>query len=324
LNDGVGSLFLSGYKWDHGNRLMRRFRMKQVDVFTDRPLTGNPLAVFLDGVGLSSDEMLAIAREMNLSETTFVLPPTRREAHYKVRIFTPAKEIPFAGHPSIGTAHALIEDGGITLKQRITAVRQEVEIGVLPIEIESITKEKRLITMTQGKPKLGQVIQDTQSIADMLGIPNVKITSAKLPVQVSSTGLDQLMIPIRSLEQVQKLSPKFERLADLERRFGVVGCSVFTLETSVSDASAHVRFFAPAAGVFEDPATGSAAGALGAYLVSHGVFGSKNPVCFTIEQGSEIHRPSRITVTVEHEANVPTLVKVGGEAVTILDGELVL
>jgi trans-2,3-dihydro-3-hydroxyanthranilate isomerase len=298
--------------------------MKQVDVFTSCPLTGNPLAVFLDGRGLSSEEMLAIAREMNLSETTFVLPPVEQGANYKIRIFTPAKEIPFAGHPSVGTAHALIEDGRIALNQRTTVVRQEVGIGVLPIEIESTADGRRVITMTQGKPKLGRVIEDVQSVADALGIPKAEIVGANLPIQISSTGLDQLMVPVRSLEEVCQLSPSSDRIGELEKKLGVLGTLIFTLETSSSQASVHARFFAPASGVPEDPATGSAAGALGAYLTSHRAFGLQNPISFTVEQGLEIHRPSVIHVSVQHEAGVPSLVKVGGEAVTILDGALVL
>jgi len=298
--------------------------MKQVDVFTSRALTGNPLAVFLDGRELSSEEMLAIAREMNLSETTFVLPPVEQGANYKVRIFTPAKEIPFAGHPSIGTAHALIEDGRIALNQGTTVVRQEVGIGVLPIEIESTADGRRVITMTQGKPKLGPVIEDVQSVADALGIPKAEIAGANLPIQVSSTGLDQLMVPVRSLEGVRRLSPSSDRIGELEKKLDVLGTLIFTLETSGSEASVHARFFAPASGVLEDPATGSAAGALGAYLTSHKVFGLQNPISFTVEQGLEIHRPSVIHVSVQHEAAVPSAVKVGGEAVTILDGALVL
>lgn len=303
---------------------MRRYRLKQVDVFTDRPLTGNPLAVFLDGRGLSSEEMQAISKEMNLSETTFVLPPTAPEANYKVRIFTPVKEIPFAGHPSIGTAHALIEDGRITLEQKTTTVRQEVGIGVLPIEIETTSSGKRTITMTQGKPRLGPIVDEVQSVADGLEIPAEEITSTNLPVQISSTGVDQLIIPIRSLKQVQSLSPNFEKLKGLEKRLNALSCCVFTRETVDAKASIHMRSFAPAAGIFEDPATGSAAGALGAYLVSHGVFHSRSPSSFIIEQGLEIQRSSRIAVTVHHEAGLPTLVKVGGEAVTILEGELTL
>jgi len=303
---------------------MRKLRMKQVDVFTDRPLAGNPLAVVLDGEGLSSEEMQAIAREMNLSETTFVLTPTKPEANYKVRIFTPGREMPFAGHPSIGTAHALVEEGKISLKEQLTTVRQEVAIGVLPIEIEQATGRGRIITMTQGKPVLGRTMTDVQDLAQALGISRDEISSDELPVQVSSTGLNQLMVPLRSLERVAALAPDFERLKAFERRYQLEGCYVFVLKASDPKASVHARFFIPSAGVPEDPATGSAAGALGAYLAANGVFGSKTPVSFNIEQGSEIGRPSLITVTVHQNRGIPNLVKVGGTAVTVLNGEITL
>ena len=306
-----------------GSSSMRKFRMKQVDVFTDRPLTGNPLAVVLDGEGLSSDEMQAIAREMNLSETTFVLPPTKREANYRVRIFTPKMEIPFAGHPSIGTAYALVEEGRITVKQGVTRFWQELGIGVLPIEIEKNKDGGYFITMTQGQPILGQVLKDMRKVVDALRIPVDQIGYGNLPVQISSTGLNQLMIPVRSLKRVQDLSPSFELLKDFEKSLNATGCCVFTLETSNPDAFVHMRFFAPEAGVNEDPATGSAAGALGAYLAAHGIFGTKSPVSFVIEQGSEIQRPSRIVVTVQQADGAP-VVKVGGSAVTVLNGEIVL
>jgi len=302
---------------------MRRFRMKQVDVFTDRPLTGNPLAVILEGEGLSSEEMQAIAREMNLSETTFVLPPTKKEVDYKVRIFTPRKEIPFAGHPSIGTAFALVEEGTIAVKEGVTTVRQELGIGVLPIEIERNKDGRYLITMTQGQPKLGEILHDAQEVADALRIPTNQVGYENLPVQVSSTGLNQLMIPVRSSEQMRTLSPNFELLKGFERKLNATGCCVFTLKFDPT-VLVHMRFFAPEAGVQEDPATGSAAGALGAYLIAHGIFGSKSPVSFTIEQGIEIQRPSKITVTVQQVQRTPTVVKVSGSAVTVLNGEIVL
>lgn len=301
---------------------MRKLQMKQVDVFTDRPLAGNPLAVVLDGEGLSSVEMQAIAREMNLSETTFVLAPTKPEANYKVRIFTPGREMPFAGHPSIGTAHALAEEGKISLKERLTTVRQEVAIGVLPIEIEQVTAGGRVITMTQGKPRLGRALTDVEDLAKALGISREEIASDELPVQVSSTGLNQLMVPFRSLERIASLAPNFERLKAFEIRFQLDGCYVFVLKASDPKAFVHARFFIPSAGVPEDPATGSAAGALGAYLAGNGVFGSKTPVSFNIEQGSETGRPSLITVTVHQDRGVPDLVKVGGTAVTVLNGEM--
>ncbi len=303
---------------------MRKFRMKQVDVFTDRVLAGNPLAVVLDGEGLSSEEMQAIAREMNLPETTFVLTPTKPEADYKVRIFTPLREMPFAGHPSIGTAHALVEEGRIRLEKQLTTVRQEVGIGVLPIEIEQVAGGGHMITMTQGTPRLGKTMTDVQDLTEALGIPADEIGSDGLPVQISSTGLDQLMVPLRSLERVGALAPDFERLRAFEKRFQLSGCYVFVLKASDRKASVHARFFIPSAGIFEDPATGSAAGALGAYLVAHNVFGSDNLVSFKVEQGFEIGRPSLITVTVHQDSGVPDLVKVGGTAVTVLNGEISL
>ena len=299
-------------------------RMKQVDVFTDRPLVGNPLAVVLDGEALSSDEMQAIAREMNLSETTFVLKPTKPEADYKVRIFTPSKEMRFAGHPSIGTAHALVEEGKIRLGERLTTVRQEVGIGVLPIEIEQMADGRRVITMTQGKPRLGRTVADLRELAQALMISPEEIASDMLPVQVSSTGLDQLMVPLRSVEQLTRLAPDYERLKEFENRFRLEGCYVFALTASRLKASVRARFFIPSAGVHEDPATGSAAGALGAYLVVHKVFGSKTVISFSVEQGSEIGRPSLMTVTVHQDGESPDLVKVGGTAVTVLNGEMTL
>jgi len=303
---------------------MRKLPMKQVDVFTDGPLAGNPLAVILDGKGLTSEEMQAVAREMNLSETTFVLPSTTPEAHYKVRIFTPLKEIPFAGHPSIGTAHALVEEGRIRVKQQLTTVRQEVGIGVLPIEIEQLSGGRHVITMTQGAPRLGRTITDLTDLAQALGIPADEIGPDQLPVQVSSTGLDQLMVPLRSLQRVAALVPDYGRLKEVEKRLGVSGCLIFALKTFRPEAHVHARFFAPSVGVFEDPATGSAAGALGAYLVAHKVFGPENPVSFNIEQGLEMQRPSLITVTVHHAEGMPSLVKVGGRSVTVISGELTL
>jgi len=303
---------------------MRKLRMKQVDVFTDQPFAGNPLAVILDAEGLSSDEMQSIAREMNLSETTFVLPPTKSEADYRVRIFTPLKELPFAGHPSIGTAHALIEDGKIDLSSERVTVHQEIGIGVLPIEIECVSGGRTVITMTQGKPKLGRTIADPEELARALVISADEIGADKLPVQVSSTGLDQLMVPLRSPEQVTALAPDFQRLKEFERKTNIAGCYVFALKASDPKPSVHARFFIPSVGVPEDPATGSAAGALGAYLVGHSILGSDSPVSFNVEQGAEMRRPSLVTVTVHQDRGIPALVKVGGTSVTVLDGHIAL
>lgn len=304
--------------------LERVLRVKQVDVFTDRRLAGNPLAVILDGEGLTADEMQAIAREMNLSETTFVLTPSDPRASYKIRIFTPAKEIPFAGHPSIGTAFALLEEKRIVIRSPKGTVHQETGIGVLPIDVYVKDGEVERIVMTQGRPEFGQMIQDIDSIAQSLGTRADEIISTGLRPQAVSTGILQLIVPMRSLRAVSSLSPDFSALKKVEEELGLVGCCVFTRETITPEAFVHVRFFAPSAGVLEDPATGSAAGGLGAYLCKYGLLGTQVPAAFTIEQGYEIRRPSTIYVEVEHQRGDPTAVRVGGRAITVLEGKIML
>jgi len=302
----------------------RVLRVKQVDVFTDHRLAGNPLAVVLDGDGLTADEMQAIAREMNLSETTFVLTPSDPRASYKIRIFTPAKEIPFAGHPSIGTAFALLEEERIAVRSPKVTVHQETGIGVLPIDVYVKDGEVERIVMAQGRPEFGQIIQDIEPIAQSLGTTVEEIASTGLRPQAVSTGLLQLFVPMQSLRAVSSLSPDFSALKKIEEKLGLIGCCVFTRETIMPEASVHVRFFAPSGGVLEDPATGSAAGGLGAYLCKYGLLRTQVSAAFTIEQGYEIRRPSMIHVEVEHQHGKPTAVRVGGRAVTVLEGKIML
>jgi len=300
------------------------FRMKQVDVFTDKPLEGNPLAVVFSADRLNEATMQRIAREMNLSETTFILRPRDPRADYRMRIFTPSREIPFAGHPSIGTAHALIEEQCIKLQGVGTTVYQEIAIGILPLEIYTDAGKVERIMMTQGRPSFGQQVEETNWLADALGITAEKINSTGLKPQVVSTGLDQLFIPIENLRTVRELKPNLTKIGEIESKLNVVGCFAFTLEAENKGNFVHGRMFAPNEGVTEDPATGSAAGALGAYLMNHGKLPIDDPAKFSIEQGHEISRPSRIFVEVYHDRGVPTKIRVGGKAVTVLNGALEL
>ncbi len=298
-------------------------QLRQVDVFTDRPNAGNPLAVVLGADGLSEGRMQEIAREMNLSETSFVTRPTKRDADYRIRIFTPERELAFAGHPSIGTAHVLMEEGLVQTDDFPAVVCQEVGIGVLPLEIFVRRGEPTRIVMTQGTPRYHETFEGVEVFASALGITETEIEATGLVPQIVSTGLKQMMVPVGSLKTVASMTPDMAGLSRLEKAFDYTGCSVFSLETLSEETSAHVRFFAPAAGVPEDPATGSAAGALGAYLLRQGVLdATRNPVSFTIEQGEELGRPSRIYVEVSHDQAVATEVRVGGTAVTVAKGEL--
>lgn len=301
---------------------MKQYELRQVDVFTQTPYAGNPLAVVLDAQGLSTGQMQAIAAEMNLSETSFVLPPDRPGADYRMRIFTPTLELPFAGHPSVGTAHVLFEEGRFGTGTGIVTVRQQVAVGVLPIEIRPRPNGPPLVLMTQSKPEFWPRYDDVGRLASALGLRPEDIQRSGLPVHVASTGLQQMMVPVASLDAVVGMKPDMRVLAELELALGVTGFEVFSLETR-SGATVHVRFFGPASGVAEDPATGSAAGGLGAYLVKHkAVDVSRSPVHITIEQGEELKRPSRIEVEVDHQKGEPKAVRVGGTCVTVFKGKL--
>ncbi len=298
---------------------MAELQFRQVDVFTDRPLSGNPLAVVLDADDLDSATMQAVAAETNLSETAFVLAPCAPAADYRIRIFTPRRELPFAGHPSVGTAFALAQEGRLGDLGRRRVVRQQVELGVLPIEIDPAPGGP-LVTMTQGTPRVGDVVPELELVADGLGCGPGRIGSSGPSPRIASTGLSQLMVPMSDTEALSSLRPDPVRLAALERRLGVTGVCAFVLEAG---ATARVRFFSPESGIAEDPATGSAAGALGALLAAEGMLQARaGDAALVVLQGEEIGRPSRMRVGVRVEGGVPKAVTVGGHCATVLRGTL--
>lgn len=303
---------------------MATYRFYQLDVFTRTPLTGNALAVFPDADGLDAETMQRLAREMNLSETTFVLPSA--SATHRVRFFTPAAEIPLAGHPTIGTWWLLAELGRLELPAAgETEVTQETGRGVLPVRIHTAGGRPERVVMHQVRPEYGAVVGYPSILARQLGGDETLIPSTPTP-EVVSTALPQLMVPVASLAALRAL-PSGGAGGDLAAHLRTLGtdCAMcYSLETEAPDATVHCRMFAPGLGVPEDPATGSASGALGAYLVRHGVVPLKaNSAEITVEQGLEIGRPSRIDVTVEVDAaGEVNVVKVGGTAVTIIEGEV--
>jgi trans-2,3-dihydro-3-hydroxyanthranilate isomerase len=303
---------------------VKEYRFIQVDVFTDAPFGGNPLAVFPDAEGLTTPDMQRLAREMNLSEITFVFPPSTPEADFKVRIFTPAREIPFAGHPVVGTHWVLAHLGRVALQEPVTRVRFELGVGVLPADLQVAGGAVERVVMTQDRPTFQAVLEDLSDLADGLGLPAEAITETGLPAQVVSTGIPQMMVPVRSLADVQSLSADELNVAALNRACRAVGTEcvmVFTLETEQPAATVHVRMFAPLLGVPEDPATGSANGALGAYLVRHRAIPiSESTVDIISEQGAELHRPSILYVAVDHSDGEPTEVRVGGQVAPVIEG----
>ena len=303
---------------------MKEYRFIQVDVFTDKPFGGNPLAVFPDAEGLTTEEMQSIAREMNLSETTFVLPSQTPGADFRVRIFTPATELPFAGHPVVGTHWVMAHLGRVRLQEPLTQVRFELGVGVLPAELHVAAGRVQRVVMTQARPTFHAVLEDVRDLAAGLGLPAEAITRAGLPVQVVSTGLPQMMVPLRSLADVRRLDAAKLDMAALNRACQAVNTKdvlVFTFETELPDSTVHVRMFAPLHGVPEDPATGSANGALGAYLVHHrAVPLTGRTVHIVSEQGIELSRPSKLYLEVDIEGGEPVTVRVGGQVVPIVEG----
>ena len=303
---------------------MRTLHFKHVDVFTSTPLQGNGLAVFPDAGDLGGDEMQKIAREFNLSETTFVSNPTSPKANYRMRIFTPGLELPFAGHPSIGTAYVLAKEGKrFQLTSPITHIKQEIGIGVLPIEIQYDGTRIGRIDMTQGIPKVGRKVEDVQKLADLLKVSVKDIEATGLSPQVSSTGLKLLMVPLSTLRAVTNLRPDLNGLVDFAKEMECdFGIYIFTRETINREADIHARFLAPDIGVSEDPGTGGAAGALGAYLAHAQSLPHENGE-FVIEQGIEIGRPSIIHVRTQQDEQ-GLVVKVGGHVVDVVEGQITI
>jgi len=303
---------------------VREYRFLQVDVFTDAPFGGNPLAVFPDAEGLTTQEMQKLAREMNLSETTFVLPPEDRSADFKVRIFTPAAELPFAGHPVVGTHWVLARLGRVELLEPVTRVHFELGVGVLPADLEVENGGVNRVIITSDKPRFLTILEDLTDLSAGLGVPVEAIQDTGLPVQAVSTGMASLMVPIRSLADVQGIDPSRLNTAALGKACEAVGTEsvfVFTFETERPEAAVHVRMFAPALGVPEDPATGSANGTLGAYLVHHQAVSVSNGTNhFVSEQGAEMGRPSTLDLLVDRAGDEVTRVRVGGTVVPVIEG----
>jgi trans-2,3-dihydro-3-hydroxyanthranilate isomerase len=298
--------------------------MVQWDVFTSRPLEGNSLAVFLDGRGLTDAEMQALAKEMNLSETTFILPrdaATERERGIRVRIFTVQEELPFAGHPTLGTAFALrargSEDRGDQKKSGAAQVVLELNVGKVPVNFEDSAGQPAFGEMTQINPTFG-IQHERGAIARALGL-RVEDFDDSLPIETVSTGLPYTVTPLKSLAVMRNLQIDLNRgteyLAQTAGRFFYF----VTRETVDRDARLHARMLFYNG---EDPATGSAAGCAAAWMAAHGV--AKPDERVLIEQGVEMKRPSRIFVRASRSDNRVVNVRVGGNSVEILRGEVFL
>ena len=287
---------------------------KVVDVFTARPLLGNPVAVVLDAEGMTTEAMQAVARWTNLSETTFVLPPTTAGADYLLRIFTPRSELPFAGHPTLGSAHAIVEAGRLTPREGGRLI-QQCGIGLVELTLEE-RGEDRLLTFNLPPAKLEPL--HAEDVAELELILGCKVDQKTAP-GIVNVGAVWIVANLNDAAAVLDLQPDFARLAELERRLGVTGLTVFGTCEHGDDAAIEVRTFAPSCGVEEDPVCGSGNGSVAAFQWQRGLL-PRGGSDYVAAQGRCVGRDGRIKVSVHATGNV----RVGGACVTSVEGSLTL
>jgi len=298
-------------------------QVSKVDAFTDKPLEGNPAGVVFGADGLSEEYMLKIASELNISETVFILKPTSNKANFKLKFYTPTSEVDLCGHATIAASYFLVKEGRIKVIEPTTIIKFETNVGIIPVEVYVEKGKPKIIYMTQATPEVKTVNINVEDVAGALRVNISEILDTNLPIQVASTGLSFLIIPVKSLNTLLSLKPNLLKVYELSKKLKVTGFHVFTFETLDTESTVHTRCFAPYVGVFEDPVTGTANGALGAYLVWNNAVKIIEPYTTIVsEQGYAMRRPGKAYVEVRVQDNKPIKVKVGGKAILTLKGEL--
>jgi trans-2,3-dihydro-3-hydroxyanthranilate isomerase len=302
---------------------MPSYRYLHLDVFTDRPFEGNQLAVFLDGRGLDAATMQTITREMNFSESTFVLPAESPDTDIRMRIFTPGAELPMAGHPTIGSTFALAAEGTIAAgRERFVF---GLGVGPTPVALEWTQATLTFAWMDQRPPETRVPAVSTDEIARAAGLDPAAIARTGLPIEEISCGVPFLIVPVDTRAAVDAAEPDTAALRRLKSAFGAkhVGVFFFSPEPIDGEVTAYSRMFAPGFGIVEDPATGSASGPLGCYLVTHALVPPSRSRDIVSLQGVAMGRPSRIHIAI-HRDGTGTIarVQVGGKAVVVGRGEL--
>jgi N-succinyldiaminopimelate aminotransferase len=284
---------------------MNSLQFHIVDVFAEKPLAGNQLAVFISRGAIGADEMQRLAREMNYSETTFIESVDPREGGFDVRIFTPQKEVPFAGHPTLGTAYLIQQE---IIRQPVESLKLNLKIGQIPVEFSYRGTNPDVIWMVQPKPAFGRTLEPA-SLHEVLGVELSDIDD-RFPIQESSTGFPFIIIPLKTLDAVKRISIQRDRCFELIEQTEAKALLAFAPETYSPENDLNVRVFADYYGTPEDPATGSANGSLAAYLVENRYFGGDS-IDIRVEQGYEIGRPSLLFLRSAKEDGSIT-VRVGG------------
>lgn len=290
---------------------MERINYSIVDVFSNGKYTGNQLAVFKNAGNIPDKEMQQIAKEINFSETTFILSDSKNDGGYDVRIFTPNEEVPFAGHPTIGTAYIIQNE---VLEAPLDNIILNFKGGQITV---SFNNQEELLWMKQNQPTFGRIL-DTDKISEVLNIHKENMDD-RFPIQEVSTGLPVLVVPLKSLEAVKKVKINREKYFELIEHMDAKAIMVFSPETYDSKNDLNVRDFADYYGIPEDAATGSSNGCLAAYLVKYGYF-ERSEIDIRVEQGYEIERPSLLFLKAGDD-NGEIDVHVGGKVVKIAQGE---
>jgi trans-2,3-dihydro-3-hydroxyanthranilate isomerase len=298
---------------------MSTYRYLHYDVFTDRALEGNQLAVFPEPAGLTTELMQAITREMNFSECTFIFPPEAAGTGVRMRIFTPGEELPMAGHPTVGSTFALGKEGVIKTGQRDFVFG--LAVGATPVEIEWKNDAMDFVWMTQGAPKFTESIADRDGFAASIGLTGIDL-GATAPEAVSCGNLF-LIAPLASRDAVDRVEINRAEYARVCGRAGLTELALFVFAIDGGgDAQIYSRMLAPGLGVVEDPATGSAAGPLGCYVYKHQLLPREKLSHIVSLQGVKMLRPSRLHVSIEGRGDEVGRVRVGGRSVLVGDGTL--
>jgi len=294
----------------------------QLDVFTGDLFGGNQLAVFLDGRGLAAGTMQAVAREMNFSETTFILPPERPDTDVRMRIFTPGSEMPIAGHPTIGSTFALARAGVIAAGSERFVFG--LGAGPTPVRLTWRQADLAFAWMTQPLPAFHDPVPDRDLAAAALGLAADDVVATGLPVQAVSCGVPFLFVPVQTRRAVDSAAINPTAYDQLMKRLPAAanGIFFFTAEPGPDKATVYSRNFAPGVGIVEDPATGIASGPLGCYLVRHKVVAPEQAGTMLSLQGVKMGRPSHVHISIGVENGEIRSVEVGGEAVLAGEGTL--
>jgi len=295
------------------------------DVFTEERFGGNQLAVFTDPGGIDAATMQTVAREMNYSETTFLFPPARG-GDYLVRIFTPAQELPFAGHPLVGSAHVIVSEGMKPATNPLTKLTLETGVGPIFVEVETRDGRAGHTTMSQPLPVVKKTFDDIARLAKALSLDVSDIEQTGLPVEAIDNGVTVLLVPVKTLAAVSRIKVDTGALERISDEMNAATVLTFTGETIEPASTVHCRVFAPAAGIIEDAATGSANGPLGFYMARHGIVTGAALARIISEQGFEMNRPSRlhIEVSADPQTKEITGVRVGGGVVIAGRGQIIL